>query len=151
MIWFHLNVYVSGLLHSSLGAWRYGPLFQNPEGYLTMSSSAKALEPAFQGAGQRVYPYIWKLTWLTNLISANFPILNVNVIMTSICFTLEFVRFEFMLNLIPFRGTEIWRIENFQTVPLPKSDYGKFCCGDSYIILQVCLCVPHILLRRYLP
>ncbi|XP_057488028.1 villin-2-like [Actinidia eriantha] len=52
-----------------------------------MSSSAKALEPAFQGAGQRV-------------------------------------------------GTEIWRIENFQPVPLPKSDYGKFYMGDSYIVLQ---------------
>ncbi|KAL8493979.1 hypothetical protein ACS0TY_024960 [Phlomoides rotata] len=52
-----------------------------------MSSSAKALEPAFQGAGQKV-------------------------------------------------GTEIWRIENFQPVPLPKSDYGKFYSGDSYIILQ---------------
>ncbi|KAL6523255.1 Villin-3 [Orobanche gracilis] len=48
-----------------------------------MSGSAKALEPAFQGA-----------------------------------------------------GTEIWRIENFQPVPLPKSDYGKFCSGDSYIILR---------------
>ncbi|KAI3472199.1 hypothetical protein Pfo_029687 [Paulownia fortunei] len=52
-----------------------------------MSSSAKALEPAFLGAGQKV-------------------------------------------------GTEIWRIENFQPVPLPKSDYGKFYSGDSYIILQ---------------
>ncbi|KAL3632481.1 Villin-3 [Castilleja foliolosa] len=52
-----------------------------------MSSSAKALEPAFQGAGQKV-------------------------------------------------GTEIWRIENFIPVPLPKSDYGKFYSGDSYIILQ---------------
>nr|GMD41766.1 villin-2-like [Ipomoea batatas] len=52
-----------------------------------MSSSVKELEPAFQGAGQRV-------------------------------------------------GTEIWRIENFQPVPLPKSDYGKFYSGDSYIILQ---------------
>ncbi|CAA0837438.1 Villin-2 [Striga hermonthica] len=52
-----------------------------------MSTSAKALEPAFQGAGQKV-------------------------------------------------GTEIWRIENFQPVPLPKSDYGKFYSGDSYIILQ---------------
>ncbi|CAI9787539.1 unnamed protein product [Fraxinus pennsylvanica] len=52
-----------------------------------MSSTAKTLEPAFQGAGQRV-------------------------------------------------GTEIWRIENFQPVPLPKSDYGKFYAGDSYIILQ---------------
>ncbi|KAB1200164.1 Villin-2 [Morella rubra] len=51
-----------------------------------MSSSAK-LDPAFQGAGQRV-------------------------------------------------GTEIWRIENFQPVPLPKSEYGKFYMGDCYIILQ---------------
>ncbi|XP_044505397.1 villin-3-like isoform X2 [Mangifera indica] len=33
-------------------------------------------------------------------------------------------------------GTEIWRIENFQPVPLPKSDYGKFYMGDCYIILQ---------------
>ncbi|KAF2307946.1 hypothetical protein GH714_033635 [Hevea brasiliensis] len=53
-----------------------------------MSSSTKALDPAFQGVGQRP-------------------------------------------------GTEIWRIENFQPVPLPKSDYGKFYMGDSYIVLQV--------------
>ncbi|XP_042412347.1 villin-2-like isoform X1 [Zingiber officinale] len=52
-----------------------------------MSSSTKILDPAFQGAGQRV-------------------------------------------------GLELWRIENFQPVPLLKSDYGKFYSGDSYIILQ---------------
>ncbi|KAI5583828.1 hypothetical protein POPTR_006G050200v4 [Populus trichocarpa] len=52
-----------------------------------MSSSTKALDPAFQGVGQRP-------------------------------------------------GTEIWRIENFQPVPLPKSDHGKFYMGDSYIVLQ---------------
>ncbi|KAK4755401.1 hypothetical protein SAY87_009158 [Trapa incisa] len=52
-----------------------------------MSSSGKVLDPAFQGAGQRV-------------------------------------------------GTEIWRIENFQPVSLPKSEHGKFYSGDSYIILQ---------------
>ena len=33
-------------------------------------------------------------------------------------------------------GTEIWRIENFLPVPLPKSDYGKFYMGDCYVILQ---------------
>ncbi|XP_072995561.1 villin-2-like [Typha latifolia] len=33
-------------------------------------------------------------------------------------------------------GMEIWRIENFQPVPLPKSDHGKFYSGDSYIVLQ---------------
>ncbi|XP_072997234.1 villin-2-like [Typha latifolia] len=52
-----------------------------------MSSSGKNVDPAFQGAGQRV-------------------------------------------------GTEIWRIEDFQPVPLAKSDHGKFYSGDSYIVLQ---------------
>ncbi|XP_078443596.1 villin-5-like [Wolffia australiana] len=33
-------------------------------------------------------------------------------------------------------GMEIWRIENFQPVPVQKSSHGKFFAGDSYIILQ---------------
>lgn len=34
------------------------------------------------------------------------------------------------------KGLEIWRIENFEPVPVPKSDHGKFFTGDSYIILN---------------
>lgn len=33
-------------------------------------------------------------------------------------------------------GLEIWRIENFRPVPVPKSAYGKFFTGDSYVILK---------------
>ncbi|WJX96600.1 Villin-4 [Trifolium repens] len=33
-------------------------------------------------------------------------------------------------------GLEIWRIENFNPVPIPQSSYGKFFTGDSYIILK---------------
>jgi hypothetical protein len=50
-------------------------------------STTKVLDPAFQGAGQKV-------------------------------------------------GLELWRIEDFKPVQLPKSDHGKFYSGDSYVILQ---------------
>ncbi|CAI0555834.1 unnamed protein product [Linum tenue] len=33
-------------------------------------------------------------------------------------------------------GLEIWRIENFNPVAIPKASYGKFLMGDSYIILK---------------
>ncbi|XP_065848696.1 villin-4 [Euphorbia lathyris] len=33
-------------------------------------------------------------------------------------------------------GLEIWRIEKFSPVPVPKTSYGKFFMGDSYIILK---------------
>lgn len=40
------------------------------------------------------------------------------------------------LNFI-HRGMDIWRIETFKPVPLPKTAYGKFYMGDSYIVLRV--------------
>ncbi|GFQ05695.1 villin-4 [Phtheirospermum japonicum] len=33
-------------------------------------------------------------------------------------------------------GIEIWRIENFHPVTVPKSSHGKFFTGDSYVILK---------------
>jgi len=33
-------------------------------------------------------------------------------------------------------GLEVWRIENFEPVPYPKSNYGKFYTGDSFIVLN---------------
>ncbi|CAA2983914.1 villin-4-like [Olea europaea subsp. europaea] len=33
-------------------------------------------------------------------------------------------------------GIEIWRIENFKPVPVPKSSHGKFFTGDSYVMLK---------------
>ncbi|WCJ28826.1 villin putative [Euphorbia peplus] len=33
-------------------------------------------------------------------------------------------------------GLEIWRIEDFKPVPIPKASFGKFFTGDSYIVLK---------------
>lgn len=35
----------------------------------------------------------------------------------------------------------IWRIENFQPVPVPVDQYGTFYDGDSYIVLSVSMSV----------
>ncbi|XP_077284313.1 gelsolin isoform X2 [Arctopsyche grandis] len=34
------------------------------------------------------------------------------------------------------KGIELWRIENFEPVPVPTGEIGKFYTGDSYIILN---------------
>jgi len=34
---------------------------------------------------------------------------------------------------------EIWRIENFKPVPIPKDKYGQFYSGDSYVMLYTYL------------
>ncbi|XP_037040154.1 gelsolin-like isoform X1 [Bradysia coprophila] len=39
-------------------------------------------------------------------------------------------------NVGRMKGLEIWRIEKFEAVPWPKSEFGKFYTGDSYVILS---------------
>lgn len=34
------------------------------------------------------------------------------------------------------KGVEVWRVESFQPVAVPKADYGKFYTGDSYVVLN---------------
>ncbi|XP_050098465.1 gelsolin-like isoform X1 [Anopheles aquasalis] len=34
------------------------------------------------------------------------------------------------------KGLEVWRIENFEPVPIPAKEHGKFYVGDSYIVLN---------------
>ncbi|RVX09577.1 Villin-2 [Vitis vinifera] len=72
-----------------------------------MSSSGKVLDPAFQGVDIEQAAIVLIAIFASGIV-----------------------------NLTSCSGTEIWRIENFQPVPLPKSDYGKFYTGDSYIVLQ---------------
>ncbi|RYR77067.1 hypothetical protein Ahy_A01g001545 [Arachis hypogaea] len=41
-----------------------------------------------------------------------------------------------IFSLSQYSGLEIWRIENFNPVPIPESSHGKFYTGDSYVILK---------------
>lgn len=47
------------------------------------------------------------------------------------------IRSANLYSLTKSRGLEIWRIENFRPVPVPKASYGKFFTGDSYVVLKV--------------
>ncbi|KAK3041141.1 hypothetical protein RJ639_027593 [Escallonia herrerae] len=85
-----------------------------------MAVSMRDLDPSFQGAGQKAYPYFHNIKHDEDVISFFF-------VSTS---------FIFLLSLTVFSGIEIWRIENFHPVPIPKSSYGKFFTGDSYVVLK---------------
>ncbi|KAG8484987.1 hypothetical protein CXB51_021234 [Gossypium anomalum] len=85
-----------------------------------MAVSMRDLDPAFQGAGQKAYPSLFEtcsVMWFITLI-------------------VYFALLHELFSLIVRSGIEIWRIENFRPVPVPKSSYGKFFTGDSYVILK---------------
>jgi hypothetical protein len=54
-----------------------------------------------------------------------------------VAFDLFLRKVSMLFSLTEYSGLEIWRIENFRPVPVPKSAYGKFFTGDSYVILKV--------------
>ncbi|OIW19410.1 hypothetical protein TanjilG_09430 [Lupinus angustifolius] len=81
-----------------------------------MSISTRDLDPAFKGAGQKAYP----------------PALLMNILFCACTFS----NASALFSLTIYRGLEIWRIENFNPVPIPQSSYGKFFTGDSYVILK---------------
>jgi hypothetical protein len=100
-------------------------------------STAKVLDPAFQGAGQKVYPFtcFFYLFWLPfDNLALIYSFSVIQACKSRTCLLMH------MYPLALFSGTEIWRIEDFKAVALPKSDHGKFYCGDSYIVLQVPAC-----------
>ena len=43
---------------------------------------------------------------------------------------------EAWINMNKGVGLQIWRIERFKVIPWPKTKYGQFHTGDSYIILN---------------
>lgn len=108
-----------------------------------MSSSMRDLDPAFQGAGQKAYSFL-SLNCL-HFIKLLSPIRHV---LQSFWYIWSYwdVRFD-SVDMLCCRaccyfltihsGIEIWRIENFKPVLVPKSSHGKFFTGDSYIILKV--------------
>ncbi|KAJ0701224.1 putative villin headpiece, villin/Gelsolin, ADF-H/Gelsolin-like domain superfamily [Helianthus annuus] len=73
-----------------------------------MSVSMKEVDPAFQGAGQKAYPFI---------------VLNRNLYKVYI-----FINY--------MKGIEVWRIENSSPVAVPESSHGKFLTGECYMILK---------------
>lgn len=59
--------------------------------------------------------------------------------MLRVFFCISVIHCEWILLLCSLTvnsGIEIWRMENFNPVPVQKSSYGKFFTGDSYVILK---------------
>ncbi|CAL0330338.1 unnamed protein product [Lupinus luteus] len=103
-----------------------------------MSISIRDLDPAFKGAGQKAYPaFLFKIYHFSSshesfVVAASFGYVLCLVLFRA-C-TLSNASALFSLTI--YRGLEIWRIENFNPVPIPQSSYGKFFTGDSYVILK---------------
>uniref|UniRef100_A0A2N9I1D8 HP domain-containing protein n=1 Tax=Fagus sylvatica TaxID=28930 RepID=A0A2N9I1D8_FAGSY len=89
-----------------------------------MAVSMRDLDPAFQGAGQKATACAASVTAVLFILGMGFefdPLLR---------------KVPMLFSLTKYSGLEIWRIENFHPVPVPKSAYGKFFTGDSYVILK---------------
>ncbi|RVW80646.1 Villin-5 [Vitis vinifera] len=124
-----------------------------------MAVSMRDLDPAFQGAGQKAYPLSYEFfIMMSTEVNGRTEIIIIGIIILatitrttnnaafatlslSFCLVLNLIAsfwgFPIVISLTTNSGIEIWRIENFRPMPVPKSSYGKFFTGDSYVILKV--------------
>ncbi|KAK7849074.1 villin-4 [Quercus suber] len=79
-----------------------------------MSVSMRDLDEVFQGAGQKASVYAASATAVLFILGMGFE------------FDLLLWKTPVLFSLTMYSGLEIWRIENFRPVPVPKSSHGKF-------------------------
>lgn len=95
------------------------------------------LDPALKGAGQKEYPALFLFLIL---VLIHFRLM-LHLVVVNVSFRFYACSFSMLLHclfsLTVYSGLEIWRIENFNPVPIPQSSYGKFFNGDSYMVLKV--------------
>ena len=74
---------------------------------------------------------------LSKDVAKNRNLLSLLMFLANLLFDHLHILYLLVVAYIIYSGIEIWRIENFKPVTVPKESHGKFFTGDSYIVLKV--------------